>query len=83
MAGNSVGRGSSAARSIVKSATAGRGLSAVVESGMAGGEFGRASAAKLFFASVGDGTIGCRIAPCGGVVRNPLAAVTCWGYIIS
>ena len=47
-----------------------------VKSGMAGGESGGASAMKLFFASVGDGTVGRRIAPCGGVVRNPLAAIT-------
>ena len=64
---------------IVKSATAGRGSSArrsIVKSGMAGGESGGASATKLFFVSVGDGTVGCRIDPSGGVVRNPLAAVT-------
>ena len=76
MAGNSVGPGSLAACSIVKSATAGRGLSAAVESGMAGGESSGASTTKLFFASIGDGTVERRIAPCGGVVRNPLAAVT-------
>ena len=79
MAGNSAGRGSSAARSIVKSATAGWGLSAartIVESGMAGRESGGASAAKLFFVSVGDDTVGRRIAPRGCVVRYPLAAVT-------
>lgn len=57
------GRGSSAARTIV-------------ESGMAGGESGGASAAKLFFVVVGDGTVGHRISSCGGVVRNPQAAVT-------
>ena len=43
---------------------------------MAGGESIGASAAKLFFVSVGDGTVGRRIAPSGGVVRNSLAAIT-------
>ena len=76
MTGNSAGQGSSAAHSIIKFATAGRGLLAAVKSGKAGGESGGASAAKLFLASVGDSTVGRRIAPCGGVVRNPLAAVT-------
>ena len=77
------GRGSSAARIIVKSGvagnSAGRGLSAagtIVESGMAGGESGGASAAKLFFVSVGDDTAGCRIAPREGVVHKLLLAVT-------
>ena len=57
------GRGSSAARTIV-------------ESGLVGGESSGASTSKLFVVIVGDGTVGCRIASCGGVVRNPPAAVT-------
>ena len=43
---------------------------------MAGGDSGGASAAKLVFVIIRDGTIARRIAPCGDVVRNPLATIT-------
>jgi hypothetical protein len=55
-------RGSTAARTL--------------ESGLAGGESGEASASKLFVVIVGDGTVERRIASCGGVVREPPAAET-------